>query len=66
MIQLLRFLAQIQYLLLFNFLIKTVNGDPNYRLTSVFYGNEGYSMDQVDNFTSWNGKRPAVVIFYTS
>ncbi len=61
--QLFRFLAEAYYLLVFISVINTV--DVNYRLTSIFYGNEGYSMDQIDHLSSWSGKRPAVITFYT-
>lgn len=37
----------------------------NYRLTSVFYGNQGWSMDEIDNLSTWTGKRPTVVVLFT-
>jgi hypothetical protein len=65
MIQLFRFLNSIVLLLVFISLTKNVDAAVNYKLTSIFYGNEGFSMDQIDNLSSWVGKRPAVIVLFT-
>ena len=36
------------------------------KLSSIFYGNSAFDMYQVNNLTSWLGRRPALVVLYTS
>lgn len=45
--------------------IAIVYGTINYKLTSVFYGNQGWSMDQIGYFSSWTGKQPTVIALFT-
>ena len=35
------------------------------KLTSVYYGNQGWAMNEVEYFSSWSGKRLAVVLLFT-
>lgn len=62
--ELFKFLKQTLLLLLFISSIKTVYSVTNYKLTSIFYGNQGWSMDQVDNLSSWPGKHPTVIVMF--
>jgi hypothetical protein len=64
--QLFRFLNQILLLLVFILSIKNGDTAVNYKLTSIFYGNGGFSMYEIDNLSSWVGKRPAVLVLFTN
>jgi len=64
--QLFRFLNQLLLLFIFIASIKNIGAVVNNKLTSVFYGHEGLSMDQVANLTLWTGIRQAVVVLFTS
>lgn len=35
------------------------------KLPAIYYGNQGWSMDQIQSFTSWVGKRPVVILLFT-
>ncbi len=63
--QLFRFLNQFLLLLIFILLTKNVDADVNYKLMSVYYGNQGWFMDQVGNLTLWVGKHQAVIVLFT-
>lgn len=54
-------------LLLFVFVlaIKDVNGTVNYKLTAIYYGNQGWSMNEIERLSSWTGKRPTVILLFT-
>ncbi len=64
---LLQFKFMNQILLLFVFILSINNGNAaiNYKLTSIYYGNQGLSMDEIGNVSSWVGKRQAVVVLFT-
>jgi hypothetical protein len=36
----------------------------NYKLTSIFYGRQGFAMDLIDSLSTWPGKRPAIIVFF--
>jgi hypothetical protein len=46
-------------------LIKTINGTTGFKLSSIFYGNEGWSMDEIENLSLWIGKHPSVIVIFT-
>ena len=46
--------------------IENINVAGNNKLTSIFYGDGGRAMDQVDSLSSWTGKRPAVIVHFTN
>ena len=52
-------------LLVFLIRIAIIYGTANYRLTSVFYGNQGWSMNEIDDLSTWTGKRSTVVVLFT-
>lgn len=58
----------LRILLLFSFIlsIKNVNVEGGNKLTSIFYGDGGQVMDQVDKLSSWTGKRSAVLVHFTN
>ncbi len=58
----------IRILLLFGFilLIQKDYVAGQRKLTAVFYGNSALDMYEVNNLTAWLGKRPAVVVLFTS
>jgi hypothetical protein len=37
----------------------------NYKLTAVYYGNEGWSMSQIQYLSYWSTKRPTVILLFT-
>jgi hypothetical protein len=45
--------------------IKNVHTTTNYKLTAVYYGNQGWSMNQIDSLSSWVGKRLTVIVLFT-
>jgi hypothetical protein len=63
--QLFRFLNQILLLLVFILSIKDGDAAINYKLTAIYYGNQGWQMDQVANLTLWTGKRQTVIVLFT-
>jgi mannan endo-1,4-beta-mannosidase len=65
MFEIFRFLNQILLLIFFISSMKNVDTTVNYKLTSIYYGNQGLSMDEIGNLSSWVGKRQAVVVLFT-
>ena len=51
--------------LVFILVTRTAQATVTYKLTSVYYGNQGWSMNQIENLSSWTGKRPTVVLLFT-
>lgn len=52
-------------LLLFVTRVATIYAASGDKLTSIFYGNQGWSMNEIEYLTSWTGKRPTVVVLFT-
>ena len=46
-------------------LVLLIRQGKNDKLTSIYYGNQGLSMDEVRNVSSWVGKRQTVVVLFT-
>jgi hypothetical protein len=65
MVEVFRFLNQILLVFLFILSINNIDAAVNYKLTSIYYGNQGLSMDEVRNLSSWVGKRQTVVVLFT-
>ena len=66
MIQLFQILTRISILFAVILLIQNRNVAGDLKLTSIFYGDGGRSMYEIDNLTSWSGKRPAILVHFTS
>jgi hypothetical protein len=64
MIQLFRFLSQILLLFVFILSIKNVDAAVNYKLTSIYSGHGGWSMDEIGNLSSWFRKHPTVIVLF--
>ncbi|CAF1140123.1 unnamed protein product [Rotaria sp. Silwood1] len=50
------------------FLIAPIIGECgaiNNKLPAIYYGNQGWNMNQVQSFSSWIGKRPMVILLFT-
>ncbi len=60
-----RFLNRILLLFVFITSIKNVYGTVNYKLTAVYYGNQGWAMDEIENLSSWTGKGFTVIVLFT-
>lgn len=63
--QILRFLNQFLLPFVLIVSIKNVDADVNYKLTSVYYGNQGWFMDQIGNLTLWTGKHNVAIVLFT-
>lgn len=37
----------------------------NYKLTSVYYGNQGWAMNELEHLSSWTGKHSTTVLLFT-
>lgn len=60
-------MSLLNFFLQFIFLLSLheINAVLNYKLTSIYYGNQGLSMDEVANVSSWVGKSQTVVVLFT-
>ncbi len=63
--QLLKFPNHILLLFVFILSINNLDTAVKYKLTSIYYGNQGLSMDEIGNVSSWVGKRQTVVVLFT-
>ena len=45
--------------------IKSTEAVVNLKLTSIYYGQQGFDMDQVHSVALWTGRRQAVVVLFT-
>ncbi|CAF1136851.1 unnamed protein product [Rotaria sp. Silwood1] len=52
-------------LLFFVTRIAVIYATINYKLTSIYYGNQGWSMDEIEYFSSWTSQRPTVIVLFT-
>ncbi len=57
---------RILLLFVFVFLVSNANAAVNDKLTSIFYGNGGFTMNEIENLTLWTGKRPVVTVLFTN
>lgn len=51
------------FLLILHFFHRTQS--LNYKLTSIYYGNQGWSMNELQSFSSWTDKKPVTVLLFT-
>jgi len=65
MMKLNKFLNRILLLFIFISSIKNVYGQVNYKLTAVFYGNQGWDMNEIENLSLWTGKPSTVIVLFT-
>ena len=45
--------------------IQHASASANYKLTSVYYGNEGWSMNEIGYLSTWTGKPPTTILVFT-